>query len=35
MNNYPYKYKLIKRKQAIVHVVAVKCVCVEWELAIR
>jgi hypothetical protein len=29
MNNYPYKYKLIKRKQAIVHVVAVKCLCVE------
>ena len=29
MNNYPYKYKQIKRKKAIVHVVAVKCVCVE------
>jgi hypothetical protein len=29
MNNSPYKYKLIKRKNAIVHVVAVKFVCVE------
>jgi hypothetical protein len=29
MNNSPYKYKLIKRKNAIVHVVAVKFVCVK------
>ena len=29
MNNSPYKYQLIKRKNAIVHVVAVKFVCVE------
>jgi hypothetical protein len=29
MNNSPYKYKLIKRKKATVHVVAVKYVCVE------
>jgi hypothetical protein len=28
MNNSPYKYKQIKRKKVIVHVVAVKCVCV-------
>lgn len=29
INNSPYKYKLIKRRKAIVHVVAVKFVCVE------
>jgi hypothetical protein len=29
MNNYPYKYKQIKRTKAIVHVVAVRCVFVE------
>ena len=29
MNNSPYKYKLIKRNKAIVHVVVVKFACVE------
>ena len=29
MNNSPYKYKIIKLRKAIVHVVTVKFVCVE------